>query len=105
MFYKESLVGNPHVSNKEKQVSKGSDVKKPSKPMLDKGILSIGKKCQKLQDILDGMSSEAKLFEIVLPTKMFNFQEDKPIFINEEDITQLFHLAYLNVPCIQVFMM
>ncbi|KAK9756557.1 hypothetical protein RND81_01G106400 [Saponaria officinalis] len=64
----------------------------------------MGPQCQKLHDYLALMRPDTKIFEVVLSSKMFHFKEDKPIFLTEEDLTQLFRMAFINVSCIQVFM-
>ncbi|KAK9705217.1 hypothetical protein RND81_07G041700 [Saponaria officinalis] len=99
-----SLTSCPPITTKKKQLSKGSGINPPTELKLDKCIPSMGPECQKLHDYLALMRPDTKIFEVVLSSKMFHFKEDKPIFLTEEDLTQLFRMAFINVSCIQVFM-
>lgn len=95
----------PITATKQKQVSKGSAIKSLPESKLDEIISNIGPKCLDLYNYLSLMVSKAKTFEVVMPKNMFHFEEDKCIFLSEEDVTQLLRMAFLNVSCIQIFMM
>ncbi|XP_074283488.1 uncharacterized protein LOC141608036 [Silene latifolia] len=102
---KESLSITPSAPKKQKQTSKGSTIRPTSEPKIDDYISAIGPECKKLHDLLSLMVLEAKIFDVVLPSKVFFFETDKTIFVTEEDINQLLRMAFLNVSCIQLFMM
>ncbi|XP_074298645.1 uncharacterized protein LOC141629565 [Silene latifolia] len=100
-----STSGNLSVASKGKQVSKSSGIKSPIKPNSNEYISRMGIECQKLHDYLALMRPETKVFEVVLPSKIFHFKEDKSLTVTEEDIMQLFRMAFLNVSSIQVWML
>ncbi|KAH9619182.1 hypothetical protein KSS87_010210, partial [Heliosperma pusillum] len=101
----EAPTGNLSFTSKGKQVSKNSGIKSPIKLNSDEYILSMGIECQKLHDYLALMRPETKVFEVVLPSKIFHLKEDKSLFVSEEDIMKLFRMTFLNAKCIQVWML